>query len=152
MHDDDQHLDDAGPRLWTVSELNGLVKDVLEQALEPFWLHGEIGDLTLHRSGHVYFTLKDSRSQISAVMFRGADTARRLELRTGMAIDVFGRLAVYEPRGSYQVVVSLLRPQGLGDLQRRFDELKARLRAEGLFDEERKRPLPLLPRCVGLVT
>ena len=152
MHDDDQHLDDAGARLWTVSELNGLVKDVLEQALEPFWLHGEIGDLTLHRSGHVYFTLKDSRSQISAVMFRGAETARRLELRTGMAIDVFGRLAVYEPRGSYQVVVSLLRPQGLGDLQRRFDELKARLRAEGLFDEERKRPLPLLPRCVGLVT
>lgn len=152
VHDEDSLLQDAAPRVWTVSELNRLVKDLLEQSVEPFWLRGEIGDLTIHRSGHVYFTLKDARSQLPAVMFRGADTARRLELRTGMEIDVYGRLTVYEPRGAYQMLVQLIRPQGLGDLQKRFDELKAKLRAEGLFDAERKRPVPLLPACVGLVT
>ena len=142
----------AAPRVWTVSELNRLVKDLLEQSVEAFWLRGEISDITLHRSGHVYFTLKDARSQLPAVMFRGAETARQLELRTGVEIDVYGRLTVYEPRGAYQVLVQLIRPKGIGDLQKRFEELKARLRAEGLFDEERKRPIPLLPRCVGLVT
>jgi exodeoxyribonuclease VII large subunit len=149
---DDSIAAAAMPRVWTVSDLNRLVKDLLEQAVEPFWLRGEIGDLTIHRSGHVYFTLKDARSQLSAVMFRGAETARQLGLRTGMELDVYGRLTVYEPRGAYQMLVQLLRPQGIGDLQKRFEELKARLRAEGLFDEERKRPIPLLPRCVGLVT
>jgi len=152
VRDDDSLLQGAVPRVWTVSELNRLVKDLLEQSVEPFWLRGEIGDLTIHRSGHVYFTLKDARSQLPAVMFRGAETARHLELRTGIEIEVFGRLTVYEPRGAYQMLVQLIRPQGLGDLQKRFEELKARLRAEGLFDEERKRPVPLLPGCVGLVT
>ena len=142
----------TAPRVWSVSELNRLVKDLLEQSVEAFWLRGEIGDITIHRSGHVYFTLKDARSQLPAVMFRGAETARQLDLRTGMEIDVYGRLTVYEPRGAYQVLVQLIRPKGIGDLQKRFEELKARLRAEGLFDDERKRPLPLLPRCVGLVT
>lgn len=152
MVDDDNLPQGTAPHVWTVSELNRLVKDLLEQSVEPFWLRGEIGDLTIHRSGHVYFTLKDAHSQLSAVMFRGAETARRLELRTGVQIDVFGRLTVYEPRGAYQMLVQLIRPQGLGDLQKRFEELKARLRAEGLFDEERKRPVPVLPTCVGLVT
>ena len=152
MGDDEQLASTAAPQVWTVSDLNRRVKDLLEGAVEPFWLRGEISDLTLHRSGHVYFTLKDARSQLPAVMFRGAETARQLGLRTGMEIDVYGRLTVYEPRGAYQVLVQLIRPKGIGDLQKRFEELKARLRAEGLFDEERKRPIPLLPRCVGLVT
>lgn len=152
MIGDENPSSSAAPRVWTVSELNRLVKDLLEQSVEPFWLRGEIGDITLHRSGHVYFTLKDARSQLPAVMFRGAETARQLELRTGVEIEVYGRLTVYEPRGAYQVLVQLIRPKGIGDLQKRFEELKARLRAEGLFDEERKRPIPLLPRCVGLVT
>jgi exodeoxyribonuclease VII large subunit len=149
---DDNSLAAAAPRVWTVSELNRLVKDLLEQSVQPFWLRGEIGDLTIHRSGHVYFTLKDARSQVPAVMFRGAETARQLHVHTGMEIDVFGRLTVYEPRGAYQILVQFIRPQGIGDLQKRFEELKARLRAEGLFDEERKRAVPQLPRCVGLVT
>lgn len=152
MQDMDPITTESAPRVWSVSELNHLVKEVLEGSFEPFWLRGEIGDITLHRSGHVYFTLKDAGSQVPAVMFRGVETARRLELRTGVEIEVYGRLTVYEPRGAYQVLAQLIRPKGIGDLQKRFEELKARLRAEGLFDAERKRPVPVLPRCVGLVT
>jgi exodeoxyribonuclease VII large subunit len=100
----------------------------------------------------VYLTLKDAHSTVPAVFFRGADTARRLALRTGSEIEVWGRLSVYEPRGAYQVIVNRIRPHGIGELQRRFEELKSRLRAEGLFDDERKRPIPLLPRCVGVIT
>ncbi|MCK5802409.1 MAG: exodeoxyribonuclease VII large subunit [Lentisphaeria bacterium] len=139
-------------RVWSVSEVNRLVRDVLEQNVRPFWVKGEIGNITIHRSGHVYFSLKDARSQVPAVFFRGAEMARRLQLETGTEVEVWGRLTVYEPRGAYQVLVERIRPCGVGDLQRRFDELKARLRAEGLFDEDRKRPIPMLPKCVGVVT
>lgn len=140
------------PKVWTVSELNRLVKDLIEQSLMPFWLAGEVSNLTIHRSGHVYFSLKDKCSQVSAVFFRGAEQARALRLAEGQAVEVWGRLGVYEPRGAYQVMVTRIRPLGVGLLQQRFEELKSRLRAEGLFDDERKRPIPLLPRCVGVVT
>ncbi len=138
--------------VWTVSELNRLVKDVLEQSVRPFWLRGEVSDLTIHRSGHVYLTLKDASCQVSAVFFRGAEAARSAGLQAGMEVEVFGRLSVYEPRGQYQVLVQSLRAGGVGALQRQFEELKERLRAEGLFDADRKRPIPELPRCVGVVT
>ncbi len=141
-----------GEKIWTVSELNRLVKEVLEQTFYPFRLRGEVSNLTIHRSGHVYFTLKDSRSQVSAVFFRGAVEARRLGLKEGMALEVRGRLSVYEPRGTYQIIVDRLNPLGEGDLQAKFEELKAKLRAEGLFDESRKRPIPKFPKCVGVVT
>lgn len=150
MHD--EFPESPPPPVWTVSELNRLVKDVLEQSVRAFWLRGEVSDLTIHRSGHVYLTLKDAASQVSAVFFRGAETARNLGLQAGMEVEVLGRLSVYEPRGQYQVLVQTLRPGGLGALQRRFEELKERLRAEGLFDPDRKRPIPELPRCVGVVT
>lgn len=140
------------PRACTVSELNRRIKELLEQTLQPFWLRGEIGTLTIHRSGHVYLTLKDAQSQIPAVFFRGAETARHLDLRMGAEVEVYGRLTVYEPRGVYQVVISLVRPVGAGDLLRRFEELRQKLAAEGLFDPERKRSIPLLPGCVGVVT
>jgi exodeoxyribonuclease VII large subunit len=149
---DETDVGEVSERVWTVSELNRLVRDLLEESVEPFWLRAEIGNLTIHRSGHVYLTLKDERSQIPAVFFRGAESARQLELRTGVEIEVWGRLSVYEPRGAYQVIVSRLRPCGQGDLQRRFEELKARLCAEGLFDDDRKRAIPVLPRCVGVIT
>jgi len=139
-------------RVWTVSEVNRVVKDLIEQTLQPFWIRGEVSNLTLHSSGHVYFSLKDSRSQIAAVFFRGAETARQLQLKNGGEIDVWGRLTVYEPRGNYQVIVTRIRPQGVGALQKKFEELKKKLRDEGLFDPERKRPIPVLPRCVGVVT
>ncbi|MBT4819439.1 MAG: exodeoxyribonuclease VII large subunit, partial [Lentisphaerae bacterium] len=150
MHPEDTNQD--MPSVWTVSELNRIVRDVLEQSLSPLWLRGEISNLTIHRSGHVYFTLKDAHSQVSAVFFRGSTEARELGLKVGLEIEVQGRISVYEPRGTYQVIVSKVRTKGLGQLQKLFDELKRRLREEGLFDEERKRPVPVLPRCVGVVT
>jgi len=142
----------AEQHVWTVSELNRAVKDLLEQTLQVLWVGGEVSNLTIHRSGHVYFSLKDSRGQVSAVFFRGADIARRLELRSGLEIEALGRVSVYEPRGVYQIIVDRIRPKGVGALQQQFEELKKKLRGEGLFDEERKRAIPALPRCVGVVT
>jgi len=139
-------------KVWTVSELNRMVKDLIEQTFYPFWIRGEIGNLTIHRSGHVYFSLKDSRSQLSCVFFRGAATAQQMKLCEGVEVEAWGRLTVYEPRGQYQVIVERMRTCGVGALQQQFDELKRKLRAEGLFDDERKRPIPVLPRCVGVVT
>ena len=140
------------PKLFSVSELNRIIKDLLEQTFYPFWIQGEVSNLTLHRSGHVYFTLKDSASQIKAVFFRGVATAQQLGLAEGMAVEVLGRLTVYEPSGQYQLVIDRIRPKGAGQLQQRFEELKRRLAAEGLFDPAVKRKLPFLPRCVGIVT
>ncbi|MFO7821678.1 MAG: exodeoxyribonuclease VII large subunit [Lentisphaeria bacterium] len=139
-------------KIWTISEVNRLVKDVLEQSFYPFWVRGEVGNLTVHRSGHVYLTLKDSRTQLKCVYFRAAAEVRKMDLKVGAKVEAFGRLGVYEPRGEYQMVVNRLRPLGKGDLQRLFEELKKKLREEGLFDDERKRPIPALPRCIGVVT
>jgi len=139
-------------KIWQVSEVTRLVKDVLEQSFYPFWVIGEVSNLTIHRSGHVYFTLKDERSQVRVVYFRGAPAAQEAGLQEGLSVEAFGRLSVYEPRGEYQLIIERLRLKGQGELQRRFEELKERLRAEGLFDEERKRPIPALPRTIGVVT
>lgn len=129
-----------------------MFREFVEQSFYPLWLRGQVSNLTIHRSGHVYFSVKDARSQVSAVFFRGAGKAREMGLKEGDEVDVYGRLTVYEPRGSYQIQVSQIRPQGKGDLQRRFEELKERLRAAGWFDEDRKRPIHMLPKCVGVVT
>jgi len=142
----------ATEKLWTVSEVNRLVKDVLEQSFYPFWIRGELSNLMVARSGHVYFTLKDDRSQLASVFFRGAAEVQQLQIQDGKAVEAWGRLSVYEPRGTYQFVVNRLRSIGIGDLQQQFNLLKARLQAEGLFDAERKRPIPAMPRCIGVVT
>ncbi len=139
-------------RIWTISEVTRAVKEMFEANFVPLWLAGEIGNLTLHRSGHVYMTLKDPDSQISAVFFGGADIARELDVQEGMEVEAFGRLTVYEPRGAYQLVIRELRPKGIGALQLQFEQLKQRLKDEGLFDAERKQAIPFLPRCVGVVT
>ena len=143
---------ESSHKVWRVSELNRVVRELLEQTFYPFWVRGEVSNLTIHRSGHVYFSLKDERSQVSVVFFRGAATARQMQLRNGLAVDVWGRLTVYEPRGQYQLVVDRLRSRGVGVLQQRFEQLKQKLRDEGLFDPERKRPIPPFPRCIGVVT
>ncbi|NMA47683.1 MAG: exodeoxyribonuclease VII large subunit [Lentisphaerae bacterium] len=142
----------AGNFILSVSDLTARVKWLLEQNFRTLAVQGEISDLVIHRSGHVYFTLKDRGSQLRAVFFRGAATAERLQLARGMAVIATGRLTVYEPQGIYQLSVLDVKPLGLGDLHQRFEELKQRLQAEGLFDLERKRPVPTLPRCVGLIT
>ena len=142
--------DDA--KIWSVSEITRVVKDLLEGSVQPLWLAGELGNLTVHRSGHVYFTLKDAKTQIGGVYFGGAGNVRALGLEAGTQVEIFGRLTVYEPRGVYQINVQQIRPKGIGALQAQFEALKEKLRAEGLFEEARKRPIPTLPRCVGLVT
>lgn len=142
----------AGNFILSVSDLTARVKWLLEQNFRTLAIQGEISDLVIHRSGHVYFTLKDRGSQVRAVFFRGAATAERLQLVRGMAVIATGRLTVYEPQGIYQLSVLDVKPLGIGDLHQRFEELKQRLQAEGLFDLERKRPVPTLPRCVGLIT
>lgn len=139
-------------KIWSVSEVNQVVKDLLEQSLYPFWISGELSNLTVHRSGHVYFSLKDTRAQLRAVFFNGAREVQGLGLKRGMKVEAYGRLTVYETRGDYQLSVRRIRPGGLGALQQQFEETKRRLQAEGLFSEARKRPLPLLPACVGVVT
>ncbi len=138
--------------IWNVSDVNRAVREIVEGSLLPFWLRGEVGSLTMHRSGHAYFTMKDARSQIRAVYFGGAALCARLGVANGSQIEAFGNLSVYEVRGEYQFAIRQLRLAGLGDLQRRFEELKRKLAAEGLFDQSRKRPIPLLPQRIGVVT
>jgi len=143
----------AHPRqILTVSELTLLVRDRLEQAFPDIWVEGEVSNLRTPSSGHLYFTLKDQSSQIRAVLFRAGAQRLRFALQEGLQVIVRGRLTVYEPRGEYQVVLDYLEPKGIGALQIAFEQLKEKLAREGLFDQSRKRPLPFLPRRVGLVT
>jgi len=143
----------AHPRqILTVSELTLLVRDRLEQSFPDIWVEGEVSNLRTPSSGHLYFTLKDQSSQIRAVLFRAGAQRLRFALQEGLQVIVRGRLTVYEPRGEYQVVLDYLEPKGIGALQIAFEQLKEKLAREGLFDQSRKRPLPFLPRRVGLVT
>ena len=140
------------PQIWSVSDVNRAVREVVEGALLPFWMSGEVGSLVLHRSGHVYFTMKDAKSQIRAVYFGGAAGCTRLGVANGSLVEAFGNLTVYEVRGEYQFGIKQLRLAGVGGLQQRFEELRRKLAAEGLFDAERKKTIPLLPRRIGVVT
>jgi exodeoxyribonuclease VII large subunit len=145
-------MPDPGRRVFTVSELTRAVKETLEGRFGGLWVEGEISNLRSHTSGHVYFTLKDEEAQIRAVLFRSRVRRVRFEPVDGLHVLAFGRLDVYAVRGEYQLVCEVLEPKGVGALQLAFEQLKARLLAEGLFDAARKRPLPTLPRRVGLVT
>jgi exodeoxyribonuclease VII large subunit len=136
----------------TVSELTGRIKSHLEDGFPTVWVQGEISNLRLPSSGHVYFTLKDESAQIRAVLFRSRTRHVRFRPEDGMQVLAFGCLEVYAARGEYQMVVELLEPQGLGALQLAFEQLKKRLQAEGLFEAARKRPLPAFPRVIGVVT
>jgi exodeoxyribonuclease VII large subunit len=138
--------------VWKVSELTERVRDLIETAFPDVWVEGEVSNFRAAQSGHLYFTLKDARAQIRCVCFR--DQVRGLKFRPedGLHVTVRGSLGVYEPRGEYQIYVSHIEPVGLGALQLAFEQLKKRLDEEGLFDEERKKPLPVLPRRIGVVT
>jgi exodeoxyribonuclease VII large subunit len=139
-------------KLLSVSQVNAMVRNTLESSFGELWVEGEISNYTRAASGHRYFTLKDERSQVRAVMFRGRGDALRFEPENGMLVVVRAALTVYEPRGEYQLNVLLLEPSGVGALQIAFEQLKKRLEAEGLFDPARKKPLPLLPQRLGIVT
>ncbi|MGA3292360.1 MAG: exodeoxyribonuclease VII large subunit [Candidatus Acidiferrales bacterium] len=138
--------------VWKVSELTERIGALLEGSFPDVWIEGEVSNYHPAQSGHLYFTLKDARSQIRCVCFR--DQARGLKFRPedGLHITVRGSLGVYELRGEYQVYVSHIEPVGLGALQLAFEQLKKKLQGEGLFDEARKKPLPVLPRCIGVIT
>ena len=138
--------------IWSVSEVNSAVRELLENSLMPFWLHGEVGTMNVYSSGHVYLTLKDRECQIKCTFFNGAKTVRNMRLAIGSEIEAFGKLAVYTVRGEYQFNIKSLQIAGAGTLQQQFEDIKKRLAAEGLFDSERKLPLPRLPRTVGVVT
>lgn len=136
----------------TVTQLTGHIKSLLEGSFPDVWVEGELSNLNIPQSGHAYFTLKDEQSQIRGVLFRSAQRHLKFTLQHGMLVVCRGRVGVYEPRGEYQLIVEYLEPKGIGALQRAYEELKARLEQEGLFAQERKRPLPLLPKRIGIIT
>ncbi len=139
-------------KIFTVSELVSDAKSSLESLYPQVWVQGEISNLNCHSSGHCYFSLKDSGAQLSGVMFR--DDFRRLRFKpeNGLQVILNGRLTVYPPQGRFQMVSTHMEPQGKGGLQLAFEQLKAKLEKEGLFAAERKRPIPVLPQWIGLIT
>ena len=139
-------------RAWTVSGLTAEIKALLEDGFPSVTVRGEISNLRRQPSGHMYFSLKDDKASLSGVCFRGDAARLSVRLRDGLQIVGQGRLAVYEPRGVYQVIFRRIEEDGIGRLQQAFLELKQRLEAEGLFAEERKQPLPRLAKTVGFVT
>lgn len=139
--------------VYSVGELTGEIKDLLEESYDQLVVEGEISGWKIYRSGHAYFSLKDEDAVLSCVMWRTSLARHReSELHDGLAVRAEGRISLYPPRGQYQLVVESLCPAGIGLLQKRFEEMKRKLSEEGLFEEERKRPLPFLPRRIGLVT
>lgn len=136
----------------TVSQLNRMVRRLLEQDLAVLWVEGEVSNLARPASGHLYFSLKDDRAQIRCALFRGRGRNTDVPVANGHQVLVRGRVSLYEPRGDYQLIVDHLEPAGEGLLRRRLEELKQRLAAEGLFDAGRKQPLPPLPRRIGVIT
>ena len=139
-------------RVFSVSELNGAIRAILDGEFSDISVAGEISGLKLAASGHYYFTLKERDSVLKAVAYRSAHRYWKFKPQDGLAVLARGRLDVYEARGEYQLLVELLEPQGLGALQLAFEQLKKKLAAEGLFAAERKRPLPRFPRRIGIVT
>ena len=138
--------------IYTVSQLNSEIKFLLEDKFPFIWISGEISNCKMPGSGHLYFTLKDKNSQISCVMFRGQNQNLKFELEDGLSITGLGRISLYEPRGTYQLIFEYLEPKGIGALQIAFEQLKDRLRSEGLFDDKYKKPLPFLPKKISLIT
>ncbi|MBI2155659.1 MAG: exodeoxyribonuclease VII large subunit [Candidatus Rokubacteria bacterium] len=136
----------------SVTELTQRLRAVLEERFPAVWVEGEISNFRLYGSGHAYFTLKDADAQLRAVLFRNRARRLKFEPADGLSVMAFGSVEVYAQRGEYQLVVELLEPKGLGALQLAFEQLKARLEAEGLFDAGRKRALPRFPRKIGIVT
>ena len=140
------------PNVYTVSRLNREVRLLLEQGLPGVWVEGEISNLARPGSGHWYFSLKDRDAQIRCAMFRQKNSAVKFQPKDGSAVMARGRVSLYEPRGDFQLIVEHLEEAGPGALQREFERLRDKLKAEGLFDDGRKRPLPAVPRRIGVVT
>ncbi|MEI8206897.1 MAG: exodeoxyribonuclease VII large subunit [Kiritimatiellales bacterium] len=139
-------------KIYSVAELNRAARYALENGIGEVWVEGEISRLTRQPSGHWYFTLKDEAAAVSCAMFKQNNTAVIFAPKDGLKVRVFGQTSLYEPRGSYQLIIRKMEEAGKGSLQEQFEKLKAKLAGEGLFDEARKKPLPLLPQKIGVVT
>ncbi|MBN2464485.1 exodeoxyribonuclease VII large subunit [candidate division WOR-3 bacterium] len=142
----------AARKVLTVSQVNQLVAGMLGEYFSDVWIEGEISNFKAYASGHLYFALKDEGSQLQAVCFRHSAQRLKFQLEDGLAVVGHGRLEVYQPNGKYQIILDTIEPKGLGALQKAFEQLKRKLEKEGLFALERKRPLPVQPRTVGIVT
>jgi exodeoxyribonuclease VII large subunit len=139
-------------RVYSIAELTREIKSVLESEFGGVWVEGEISNYLHHSSGHHYLSLKDKDAQLKAVIWRFTARNLRFSLEDGMQVRAFGDITLYEKGGYYQLRINRIEPLGVGDLQKRFEELKARLAEEGLFDEDRKRELPSYPKAIGIVT
>lgn len=139
-------------RIWTVRDLVIDIRQQVEGGYPDLWVEGEISNYRAAPSGHIYFTLKDGEAQLPIVLFRRQASLLRFRPADGLAVLVRGRISIYESRGQLQLIAETLEPRGAGALQLAFEQLKARLLAEGLFDATRKRPLPAFPKCVGVIT
>jgi len=142
----DQH------RIYTVSELTSEIKGMLEKTYPFIWIYGEISNFNIPASGHFYFTVKDENAQINAVMFRNQNRSLKFKPEDGISITGLGRISVYEPRGTYQIIFEYLEPKGTGAIQLAFEQLKKRLADEGLFDDKHKNSLPFLPQKISIIT
>lgn len=138
--------------IYTVSELTRRIKTTLEETFPAVWVEGEISNFSHYPSGHMYFSLKDADSLLSAVLFKNVNQGLKFKLANGMQVICFGKISVYEKRGQYQLTVLKVEPQGLGALQLAFEQLKARLAHEGLFEQRHKQPIPFLPQRIGVVS
>ena len=139
-------------KVYTVFELTSSIKSSLEEGFSDIWLEGEVSNLRVPSSGHIYLTLKDEYSQIRAIIFRTQVRSIKFLPKDGQHLLCRGHISVYEPKGEYQIILSYAEPKGLGALQQAFEELKEKLKREGLFDENRKRPIPLYPERIGIIT
>ncbi len=139
-------------KIFSVSEITRDIKNLLEERFSDLWIAGEISNFKPASSGHFYFSLKDDTAQVRAVMFRGANAQLRFRPENGLQVLGYGRISVYEPRGEYQIILEHMEPKGIGALQLAFEQLKKKLEAEGLFDADRKKAVPYLPRKIGIVT
>lgn len=141
-------------RILSITELSAIIKSKIEG--DPFltsvWVKGELSNITYHSSGHIYFTLKDRNAVISAAFFKGANRNLRFKLEDGLSVLVFGSVTTYEKTGRYQLIVADVKLEGIGELQKRIEQLKKKLASEGLFDPARKKKIPFLPKRIGVVT
>jgi len=144
-------MEDKGRYIYTVSQLTSSIKIVLEDSFQNLWIEGEISNFKAV-SGHFYFTLKDDRSELKCVFFKSSNEKIKFEIKDGMRVLCRGKISIYEQRGVYQLYVAGMEPKGVGDLQLAFEQLKEKLFKEGLFQEGHKKPIPLIPESIGIVT
>jgi len=147
-------INDSEKQIYTITEITKLLKKTIEAApsFNNVWITGEIYNLTYHSSGHIYFSLKDENSLISVVFFKNSNKHLKIKLETGMKILAMGSITLFEKRGTYQINISKVHLEGQGELQKKIEQLKLKLNKEGIFDEQYKKPLPFLPKRIGVVT